>query len=127
MAKKETLPTMYSLNISVHSSHVDSEGNQHQLFREIFHHRRSKNALDKVDAYCVLSNGSWIPKKATTGWDLEVEWKDGTTSWLPLKELKETNAVEVSYARDKNDIIRSSIRMVSTALFEKDEETYQII
>jgi len=28
-----------------------------------------------------------------------VEWKDGTTSWLPLKEIKETNPIEVaSYA-----------------------------
>jgi hypothetical protein len=31
----------------------------------------------------------------------EIEWKDGTTSWLPLKEVKETNSVEVAnYAVD---------------------------
>jgi len=29
------------------------------------------------------------------GWELEVEWKDGTSSWLPLKTLKETNLVQV--------------------------------
>jgi hypothetical protein len=35
------------------------------------------------------------------GWDLEIEWKDGSTSWLPLKALKETNPVEVAvYAVD---------------------------
>mmetsp|Transcript_38882 Transcript_38882/g.90460 ORF Transcript_38882/g.90460 Transcript_38882/m.90460 type:complete len:146 (+) Transcript_38882:1692-2129(+) len=32
----------------------------------------------------------------TAGWELEVEHKDGTTSWLLLKELKETNSVEVA-------------------------------
>ena len=37
----------------------------------------------------------------TAGWDLEIEWKDGSTSWLPLKEVKETNTVEVAqYAID---------------------------
>ena len=42
-----------------------------------------------------------VKKKTTAGWDLEVEWKDGSTSWIPLKELKETNSVEVAnYAID---------------------------
>lgn len=27
---------------------------------------------------------------------MEIEWKDGSTSWLPLKEVKETNPVEVA-------------------------------
>jgi hypothetical protein len=75
------------------------------LFKEIFNHQRNKNALDKEDAYRTLSNGSRVPKKSTAGWDFEIKWKDGTTSWLPLKELKETNSVEVAqYARD-NQII----------------------
>jgi hypothetical protein len=40
-------------------------------------------------------------KQTTAGWELEVEWKDGSTSWLPLKELKETNIVNVAqYAVD---------------------------
>jgi hypothetical protein len=52
-----------------------------------------------------LANGKRIPKKSVVGWDMEVEWKDGTTAWIPMKELKETNSVEVAeYARD-NQII----------------------
>ena len=35
-------------------------------------------------------------KKTIAGWDFEVEWKDDSTSWLPLKEFKETNTVEVA-------------------------------
>jgi hypothetical protein len=77
-------------------SQVDSEGSQYRLFKEIFNHRRSKSAVDKADAYRVLSNGTRVPKKSTTGWDFEMEWKDGTTSWIPLKELKETNGVGVA-------------------------------
>ena len=51
--------------------------------------------------YRLLNNGRRIKKKTTSGWDLEIEWKDGSTSWVTLKELKETNAVELAqYAKD---------------------------
>jgi len=43
-------------------------------------------------------------KKTTTGWDLEVEWKDDTTSWLPLKTLKETNPIQVAEYAKANKI-----------------------
>jgi hypothetical protein len=40
------------------------------------------------------------------GWDREVEWKDGTSSWIPLKELKETNGVETArYDTKDNNLI----------------------
>ena len=32
-------------------SQVDCEGNHHQLFHEIFNHRKTKAAVDKVDQY----------------------------------------------------------------------------
>jgi hypothetical protein len=76
-------------------SQVDSEGNQYQIFREIINHRKSTSAVDKADQY-TMSGKNRVKKKTTAGWHLEVEWKDGSTSWLPLKELKKSNAVEVA-------------------------------
>jgi hypothetical protein len=39
-------------------------------------------------------------KKTTASWQMEVEWRDGTTSWLSLKTLKDTNPIQVAeYAR----------------------------
>ena len=86
-------------------SQVDSEGNQYRLFSGIVNHRRTKAALDKADQYRILDNGRRIKKKTTAGWDLEIEWKDGSTSWVPLKELKETNAVELAQYAQDNRII----------------------
>jgi hypothetical protein len=86
-------------------SQVVEEGNQCCLFKEIFNHQRNENALDKADLYMVLTNGKQIPTKSTAGWDFEVEWKDGTTSWLPLKESKETNGVEVAQYANDNRLI----------------------
>jgi hypothetical protein len=44
-----------------------------------------------------------LVRKTTKGWHLCVEWKDSTTSWDRLAELKESHPVEVSdYAFSKN-------------------------
>ena len=81
-------------------SQVDSEGNQYRLFNGLIGHRKRSSAVDKIDGYR-HSKGTKIRKKTTTGWDIEVEWKDGSTSWLPLKEVKETNSVDLAqYGKD---------------------------
>jgi hypothetical protein len=68
-------------------------------------HRKKKLAVEKSDQYRIdKQSGKSEKKKTTAGWDLEVEWKDGSTSWLPLKDLKETNAVEVALYADENQI-----------------------
>ena len=76
-------------------SQCDSEGRQHQIFREIIHHRKTKAAVDKEDQYTNINNKR-CKKKTLAGWDLEVEWRDGSTSWIPLKEIKNTNPVETA-------------------------------
>lgn len=83
-------------------SQIDSEGNQYRLFKEIINHRKKKSAVEKSDQFRIdHRNGKQEKKKTTAGWDLEIEWKDGSTSWLPLKELKETNGIIVAkYAVD---------------------------
>ena len=35
-------------------------------------------------------------RRTTKGWQLLLQWKDGSTSWTPLKDLKESNPVEVA-------------------------------
>lgn len=81
-------------------SQIDSEGNQYQIFKEIINHCKGKGAVDKADQF-MHYQGKKNKKKTTAGWDLKVEWKDGSTSWLTLKELKNSNAVEVAqYAID---------------------------
>jgi len=85
-------------------SQIDEEGNQYQIFKEIVNHRKDpKKAVEKADQY--LTKGKKRHKrKTTTGWDLEVEWKDSSTSWLSLKTLKETNPVQVAEFAQANKI-----------------------
>ena len=66
-------------------SQVDEDGHRYWIFSRLIDHRRDPKA----------GTGK------TKGWELEVEWKDGTTSWETLSALKESNMAEVAkYAVD---------------------------
>ena len=76
-------------------SQIDTEGKQHRLFVAIINHRKNNRAIDKADQFRSVQRKR-VKKKTTAGWQFEVEWKDGTTSWLPLKALMESNSVEIA-------------------------------
>ena len=63
-------------------SQVDGEGRAYSILDEIIGHRKKDDALDIEDVN---------PRNRVTakGWDVEVQWRDGTTSWLPMRELNE--------------------------------------
>ena len=75
---------------------VDSEGHHYQLLQEITKHRKDKSSIPISDGMISLGNGNMVPKKTTQGWYLLVEWKDGSSSWIPLKDLKAYNPVELA-------------------------------
>jgi len=76
---------------------VDDEGYENALFKAIIDHRCDRNlAVSAQEAWITSHNGNKHPRLTTKGWDLCVEWSDGTTSWIPLKDLKVSNPVEVS-------------------------------
>ena len=56
---------------------------------------------DRVIRSCVrllITNhkGKRHPRITTRGWELQVEWDDGSATWAPLKDLKQSNPVEVA-------------------------------
>ena len=67
--------------------------------KEITGHNKQHNAIDKKDGYYKSHNGNLVPKRTTRGWDFCVEWADGSTSFVLLKDIKIANPVEaVKYA-----------------------------
>ena len=87
----------YSANIIAESMYAqcDLEGNQNLLMDCIVDHRKNEQAVRTADMY-VIHNGRKHIRKTTIGWELCVQWKDGTTSWERLADLKESYPVEVS-------------------------------
>jgi len=73
----------------------DSEGNQFLLLDAIVDHRKDGHAVEKPDMY-VQRNGRNHIRKTTQGWQLCVKWKDESTTWERLADLKESNPVDVA-------------------------------
>ena len=52
--------------------------------------------MPKSERWLVTKRGQRKLKQTTQGWDLLVQWKDGAESWIPLKDMKESNPVDVA-------------------------------
>lgn len=74
----------------------DEDGFEHILLKEIIDHRSDASAIKIADGFTLGKNGNRIPKKMTKGWRFLCEWKDGTTTWVPLVDLKDSNPVDVA-------------------------------
>ena len=75
---------------------IDSEGRQYQLLQEIVDHRSDNTALTIENGFTVSRNGNRVPKPTTRGWSLLVSWKDGSTDWVKLKDLKDSYPVQIA-------------------------------
>jgi hypothetical protein len=91
----------YTANIIAENmfAKCDADGNQHLLLDSIVDHKTNDKAVKFADRFQVI-NGKQYQKKTTAGWKLCAEWKDGSTSWEELADLKESYPVEVAeYAK----------------------------
>ncbi len=77
-------------------SQVDDFGRQFSIIKDIVDHKKDGTAVSKDDAYLISKSGQRWLRPTTKGWFLEVEWKDGTSNWIALKDLKESNPIEVA-------------------------------
>ena len=75
---------------------VDDEGNRQVLMNEIIDYRTNGTKLKQQDAFITTKMGTKRRRETTKGWELLVEWKDGSTNWVSLKDIKESYPVEVA-------------------------------
>jgi len=76
---------------------VDDDGFSSSLLQAIIDYCKDRSvAVSKRDRPVEDRNGRKRLRKTTKGWQLKVKWSDGSTSWLDLKILKESNPVDVA-------------------------------
>ena len=96
-------------------SQIDDDGNRQVLLDEIIDHRVDiKTAVQEKDAYIKIKSGQKIRKKTTKGWEFLVKWKDGSTNWISLKDMKESFTYRSG----------TCICMVGTTCYEKEGNNY---
>ena len=88
----------YAANVIAENvlSQVDNSGFHTQALDRISMHERLGNAVSHKDAYITTKRGVRKLRQTTIGWRFLCEWKDGSSSWVPLKSLKESNPVEIA-------------------------------
>lgn len=88
----------YSANLIAENlySQVDSEGKHFTVMKDIIDHEALEDAMTREDSEFRGKNGTIQHKRTTKGWRFLIEWKDGTSSWIKMKELKESNPVELA-------------------------------
>lgn len=74
----------------------DIDGNINTILDEIIDYKKDNRALSSEKGWSISSTGVKSPKATTVGWKLLCKWKDDTTSWVSLKDLKESNPVELA-------------------------------
>jgi hypothetical protein len=78
----------------------DPDGNQYVLLEEIVDHRCLPAAAKLSDQKIIRANDKTYLKRSTIGWQLCCQWKDGSTSWENLADLKESHPIETAkYAK----------------------------
>lgn len=73
----------------------DAEGREFNTVKDIIGHRTDGRALSMDDGHYYVG-GQQRCKKTTAGWKINVEFADGTTAWLPLKDVKESNPIDLA-------------------------------
>ena len=67
-------------------SQVDEEGNRQLMLDEIIDHRSDESAIP-IQAFYTTQTGRSTRQRTTKGWELCVQWKDGSSHWVTLKDL----------------------------------------
>jgi hypothetical protein len=97
------------------------------LLSEIIDHPVSREAILKSQGTYVSSYGVNPRKETRHGWELLIEWRDGSSDWVSLKDLKDSYLVELAmYAQErKADDEPAFACWVPNVLRNKQEESYR--
>ena len=77
-------------------SQTDDNGNYDFTLSCITDHRCNSNAIPKSEGWFNTKTGTRRRVITTKGWDICVEWSNGSSSWIPLKDIKKSNPVQLA-------------------------------
>ena len=75
---------------------IDEEGNRYVTMDSIQSHRVDGTQVTKDNAFVISHNGGKRRIETTKGWEILLQWKDGTSTWEKLKDVKESYPVQLA-------------------------------
>ena len=67
-------------------------------------HCCNDEATKEEDSLCTTKYGQKRRKMMTRGWEICVEWKDGSQTWIALKDLKRSYPIQLADYAVRNHI-----------------------
>ena len=88
----------YSANVLLENLYqqIDDDGYSHQILSSIIDHECDDTVAIHKDNGTYESNGTKKRKITTKGWKIKVEWKNGSSTWVPLRIVKDSNPIEMA-------------------------------
>ena len=88
----------YAANITAKNVLVncDSEGFYSSQMSCIVDHKCDGSSVPTEEKYTKSKNDQMKLRQTAVGWSFNIKWKDGTSDWVPLKILKESNLVDIA-------------------------------
>ena len=75
---------------------VDDEGNRQVLMKEIINYHTNGQEVKQQDTFITMKTGTKRRRETTKGWEILIEWKDGSMNWVALKDVKESYPVQLA-------------------------------
>jgi hypothetical protein len=90
--------TVMSANLIAKAMYAqcDPDGTQYVLLDSTIDHKRLDSAIRTLDQKVVRPDGRTYLRRTAVGWQLCCQWKDGSTSWESLADLKESHPIETT-------------------------------
>ena len=78
---------------------VDQEGNRFLLIKNITKTRTNGTKTLQQDAFVIIKSGTKRRKNKIEGWEVYIQWKDISTTWNKIKDIKDSYPLQmVGYA-----------------------------
>jgi len=101
-ADRHTAPVSACLIAESLVAQVNEEGHRHTFFDEILDHCTDGKEIKQDNAFITNKFNVKSRCKTTQGWEILVQWKDGSTTWVTLKHMKNSYPVQLAdYAQFK--------------------------
>ena len=75
---------------------MDVEENRHVLFQDIFNHRYDGTEVKEQDAFVTTHTRTKRRRETTKGVEVLVQWKDGSTTLVTLKDMKNSYPLQMA-------------------------------
>ena len=88
----------YSENLIAENilTQVDADVYHNQLLEGILDNSKDKRVVEMKHQWIYTKRGRRSMWKTTFAWKFCMKWKDGTVTWISLKDTKELNPIEVA-------------------------------